>query len=175
MLCPRVIQECAGGGRSVNAVLVEEAGMVLDERVTRIESDVAQIRSDLTDVKADVRFLKADVQGLRTEKFAVVRAEAAEFKIEMAKELGSQRAESAKEFGSVRAEIAKEFGLVRTEIADFKADVAKEFGSVRTEMRASTESLKTSIESAKLWMLVTGVSALLLMLFSIVGHALKII
>jgi hypothetical protein len=103
--------------------LVEEAGMVLDERVTRIESDVAQIRSDLTDVKADVRFLKADVQGLRTdfqslrtdmaEKFAVVRAEAAEFKIEMAKELGSQRAESGKEFGSVRAEIAKEFGADR--------------------------------------------------------------
>jgi len=79
------------------------------------------------------------------------------------------------EIADFKTEVAKEFGLVRAEMADFKTEVAKEFGLLRTEMRASHESLKIAIESAKLWMLVAGVIAVMLMLFSIVGHALKII
>ncbi len=68
----------------------------------------------------------------------------------------------------VKTDVAKGFGSVR-------AEMAKEFGSLRAEMKASTESLKTAIEKAKPWMLAPWVTAVMLMLFSIVGHALKII
>jgi hypothetical protein len=54
------------------------------------------------------------------------------------------------EFLSFRTEVAKEF-------LSFKTEVAKEFGSVRT----SIESLRTAIERAKLWMVVTGAGMIL--------------
>jgi hypothetical protein len=47
-------------------------------------------------------------------------------------------------------EVAKEFGAVR-------AEAAKESGSIRAEL----QSLRTSIERAKVWMLCTGVSTVL--------------
>ena len=50
-----------------------------------------------------------------------------------------------------------------------RADMNKEFGSVRT----SIEQLRTSIEQAKLWMLVTGVGAVILTTFATIGHVLK--
>jgi hypothetical protein len=54
------------------------------------------------------------------------------------------------QFLSFKAEVATEFGSV-------KAAVATEFGSVKT----SIESVRTSIERAKLWGLVTGVGIIL--------------
>jgi hypothetical protein len=59
---------------------------------------------------------------------------------------------------------------------------AREFGGLRTEIeknRADTEqglgSLKTSIESAKLWMLVTGVGSVILVTFvTFLGRAMKL-
>jgi hypothetical protein len=56
----------------------------------------------------------------------------------------------AKDFGSFKSEVAKDFG-------SFRSEVAKEFGSVRT----SIESLRTAIERAKLWMVVTGLGTIL--------------
>jgi hypothetical protein len=49
------------------------------------------------------------------------------------------------------------FDLLRSEFLSFKTEVAKEFGSVRT----SVESLRTAIERAKLWMVVTGAGTIL--------------
>jgi hypothetical protein len=61
-----------------------------------------------------------------------------------------------------KIEVTKEFGSVRTELRDFKIEVAKEFGSVRTEMmKTSFGSLRTSIESTKVWVLTTGLATLL--------------
>ena len=54
------------------------------------------------------------------------------------------------QFLTFKAEVATQFGSIKTE-------VAAEFGSVRT----SIESLRTSIERAKLWMVVTGVATIL--------------
>jgi predicted RNase H-like nuclease (RuvC/YqgF family) len=70
---------------------------------------------------------------------------------------------------SFRTEVAKEFGAVRTEAADFRADMNKEFGAVRV----SIESLKTSIEKSKLWMLVTGVGVIMSTVVTL-AHALKL-
>ena len=49
------------------------------------------------------------------------------------------------------------FDLLKTQFLTFKAEVAAEFGSVKT----SIESVRTSIERAKLWMVVTGVATIL--------------
>jgi len=51
---------------------------------------------------------------------------------------------------SLRAEFQTQFGTLKTEFLTFKAEVAKEFGSIRT-----------SIERAKLWMVVTGIGTIL--------------
>ena len=63
---------------------------------------------------------------------------------------------------------AREFGAVRTEMA-------QGFGALRAEMNEGLGSLKASIESAKLWMLVTGVGSVILVTFvSFLGRALKL-
>jgi hypothetical protein len=53
---------------------------------------------------------------------------------------------------------------------------AREFGALRGEMERGFGALKTSIESAKLWMLVTGVGSVILVTFvTFLGRALKIL
>ena len=62
----------------------------------------------------------------------------------------------------------KEFGAVRTEME-------KGFGALRAEMKEGLGSLRAAIESAKLWMLVTGVGSVILMTFvNFLGRALKL-
>jgi hypothetical protein len=92
---------------------------------------IARLQSDVQHIQSDVTEIKSDVKSLWGALDAL-RTEFLSFKAEVAKELGSFKAEMGKEFGS------------------FKAEVAKEFGSVRT-----------SIERAKLWMVVTGVGTIL--------------
>jgi hypothetical protein len=59
---------------------------------------------------------------------------------------------------------ATEFGSLRTELEKSRADTEKGFGA-----------LKASIESAKLWMLVTGVGSVILVTFvTFLGRALKL-
>ena len=70
---------------------------------------------------------------------------------------------------SFKTEVAKEFGAVRTEAAGLRAEMNREFGLVRV----SIESLKTSIEKAKLWMLVTGVGVIMSTVVTL-AHALKL-
>jgi hypothetical protein len=93
------------------------------------------------------------------------------FKTDVAEKFGSME----NRMETFKTDVAGKFGSVENKMEAFKTDVAKQFGSLRTEMKESTQSLRTGIEQAKLWMLVTGVSAVMLMVFSIVGHALKII
>jgi hypothetical protein len=54
-------------------------------------------------------------------------------------------------------EIKGEVKWLRTEFLAFKTEVAKEFGAVKT----SIESLRTAIERAKLWMVITGAGMIL--------------
>jgi len=59
---------------------------------------------------------------------------------------------------------AKEFGVLRTEMEKNRADTEKGFGS-----------LEASIESAKSWMLVTGVGSVILVTFvTFLGRALNV-
>ena len=134
----------------MNALMKKEDTMSVEDRLTSLESDVKYLRNDMTDVKQHIRLLDTGLQSFRTE---------------VAKEFGTVRTEAA----DFRAETSKEFGVVRTEAADFRADVNKEFGAVRV----SIESLKTSIEQAKLWMLVTGIGVIMSTLITR-AHALKL-
>lgn len=56
--------------------------------------------------------------------------------------------------------------LLKTQLLSFKAEVGTEFGSVKV----SIEALRTAIERAKLWMVVTGVG----MILSVWGAALTL-
>lgn len=57
-------------------------------------------------------------------------------------------------FESFKIEVTKEFGAIRTEIA-------KEIGSLSAQTAREIGSLRTSIELAKLWMVVTGLGTIL--------------
>jgi hypothetical protein len=51
--------------------------------------------------------------------------------------------------------------------------MAHEIGGLRAEMNKEFGSIRTSIEQAKLWMLVTGVGAVILTTFATLGRVLK--
>ena len=52
---------------------------------------------------------------------------------------------------------------------------ATEFGGLKTQMEKGFGTLRTEIESAKLWMLVTGVGSVILVTFvTFLGRALKL-
>jgi archaellum biogenesis protein FlaJ (TadC family) len=101
-------------------------------------------------LESDVAELKTDVKALS--------ARVDESPVSNAREFGSLKAQMEKGFGELRAELQKELGALR-------ADSEKQFGELRT-----------SIESAKLWMLVTGVgSVILITFFTFVGRALRLL
>jgi chromosome segregation ATPase len=126
----------------MSAVAAEEARMLVEHRIARLESDVTEIKTDLKVLDSRVTEIKGDLQA---------------FKTDVAKEFGSVRAE----IRDFKTEVAKEFGAVRAELRDFKTEVAQEFGCMRTEMKSSFESLATSIERTKVWMLTSGLATLL--------------
>jgi predicted nucleic acid-binding Zn-ribbon protein len=134
----------------MNALMKKEDPMSVEDRLASLESDVKYLRNDMTDVKQHVRSLDNSLQS---------------FKTEVAKEFGAVRAEAA----GLRAEMNREFGAVRTEAAGLRAEMNKEFGAVRV----SIESLKISIEKAKLWMLVSGVGVIMSTVVTL-AHALKL-
>ena len=101
------------------------------ETIMTDDNRIAKLESDVQHLQSDVTEIRSDVKSLR----GVVEL--------LRTELLSFKAEVAKEFGSFKAEVAQELG-------SFKAEVAKEFGAVRT-----------SIERAKLWMVVIGVGTIL--------------
>lgn len=58
-------------------------------------------------------------------------------------------------------EVKSNLKMLNTRINDFQTEVAKEFGAVRAELWKSVESLRTSIERTKVWMLGTGITTVL--------------
>jgi hypothetical protein len=95
-------------------------------------------------LESDVSELKSDVKSLNVRVSESIIA-------------------NAKDFGGLRTDMEKGFGTLRTEMEKNRADTERRFGS-----------LQTAIESAKLWMLVTGVGSVILVTFvTFVGRALK--
>jgi hypothetical protein len=77
----------------------------------------------------------------------------------------------------VRTEIANATGALRTEIANttgaLRNEMTNVIGGLRADMNKEFGSLRTSIEQARLGMLVTGVGAVILTTFATLGHVLK--
>lgn len=115
----------------MNAAIAREKPLTDDSRITKLEANVQHLQSDVTEIKGTLGWLRESFES---------------FRIEVAKEFAAFRAEVAKEFGAIRGEIAKESGS----LAAFRTEMAKEIGSLRT-----------SIERAKLWMIVTGLGTIL--------------
>ncbi len=82
------------------------------------------------------------------------------------------------ELHAFRTEVAKQFGASRAQFDAFRVEVAEEFGGLRTEMTARFESVNTTLEQTKRWVMVSCLSALvtvltLLAALATLGHALK--
>ena len=110
------------------------------------KEDPMSVEERLASLESDVKYLRKDVTDLQQHIQSL--------------DNGIQ---------NFRTEVTKEFGAVRTEAANQRADMNKEFGAVRV----SIESLKTSIETSKLWMLVTGVGVIMSTVVTL-AHALKL-
>ncbi|MFL6600870.1 MAG: hypothetical protein ACJ8R9_06015 [Steroidobacteraceae bacterium] len=109
------------------------------------EDRIARLESDVGELKGDVKSLNARV----TESIIA----------------------NAKEFGGLKIEMEKGFGMLRTEIEMLRTETEKS----RADTEKGFGSLNTSIESAKLWMLVTGVGSVILVTFvTFLGRALKL-
>ncbi len=99
----------------------------------------------MTRLESDVGELKGDVKVLNAR-------------------VGEWIIASAKESGDLRADVERGFGWLRAEMEKGRVDTEKSLGTLRT-----------SIESAKLWMLVTGVGSVILVTFvTFLGRALKL-
>jgi predicted nucleic acid-binding Zn-ribbon protein len=148
----------------MNAVLATETVMTVEDRVRGLEYGVDGLRSDVAEIKADVKTLNA-----RMDNWIAASAAAA---METEKrfggigvELGSIKTEIATvrtEIETVRTAMEKGLASVRTETATLRTDMERGFGAIRTEMKEECGAINASIEKAKLWMLVTGVGAVIL-------------
>jgi predicted nucleic acid-binding Zn-ribbon protein len=144
----------------MNAVLATETIMTVEDRIRGLEYGVDGLRSDVAEIKTDLKTLNA-----RMDNWIAASAAAA---TETEKRFGG----IGVELGSVKTEIATvrtEVETVRTEVETVRTEMAKGLASVRGEtaaLRADMErgfgAIHTSIEKAKLWMLVTGVGAVTL-------------
>jgi hypothetical protein len=74
------------------------------------------------------------------------------------------------EVKSLEANLQGKIEAVGADLQSFKTDVAKQFGAVLVAI----ESLKTSIEKSKIWMLVTGVGVITSTVIT-VARALKLL
>ena len=72
-------------------------------------------------------------------------------------------------------ELKGDIKALNTRVSESIIANAREFGGLKAQMEKGFGSLKTSIESAKLWMLVTGVGSVILVTFvTFLGRALKL-
>jgi predicted nucleic acid-binding Zn-ribbon protein len=134
----------------MNAALARvESKMPDEDQIARIEDRVIRIDDRLTRVESDVAEIKDDVKTINIRLTDSIVANAREFGA-LRVEIADHRAAVEKNFGVTHADTEKNFGALRT-------DMEKGFGALRTEM----QEIKTSIESAKLWVVGTGVGIVL--------------
>ena len=134
----------------MNAVMSKEPRVIAEDRIARIESDVAEIKDDVK------------VVNVRLNESIVANA----------REFGAARTELEKH----RTETEKGFGAVRKEIEENKTATEKGFGGLRVEIeknRTEMQAIRTKIESAKYWVVGTGIGIVATILGTL--HTLKII
>ena len=117
------------------------------------KDDTMSVEDRLASLESDVKYLRNDMTDVKRHIQSL--------------DNGIQNVRA--DFQGFKTEVAKEFGAVRTEAAGLRADMNEKFGAVRV----SIESLKTSIEKSKLWMLVTGVGVIMSTVVTL-AHALKL-
>ena len=139
-----------------------ETKVIAEDRIARIESDVAEIKDDVKTI--NVRLNDSIVANAR--EFGSLRADTEKRFGALMVALESNKTESEKNFGSLRTETEKSF-------ASFRAETEKSFGAVRVEI----EKVRTSIVSAKLWMLLISIGtlgSLLMGILNFVSHTSRI-
>jgi hypothetical protein len=144
------------------AVARVETQVTAEDRIARIESDVAEIKDDVKTI--NIRLNESIVANAR--EFGALRAELATHRTDTEKGFGAIRTELAE----YRADTEKNFGAIRAEIATHRTDTEKGFGGLRVEI----EKVRTSIVSAKLWMVlfcIVSLGSLLMSVLNFISHA----
>jgi chromosome segregation ATPase len=121
----------------------------VEDQMVKVEGRLGRVEDQL--IKVDGRLERVD------DRLARVESDVVELKGQvksLAAGLTDSRIEASKEFGAVRAEFKQECGAIR---AEFKEDL----GALRAEMKEGFGVLQTSIERSKVWMITTGVAAVL--------------
>ena len=135
-----------------------ETKVMAEDRIARIESDVAEIKDDVKTV--NIRLNESIIANAK--EFGAVRAEIATLRTETEKNFGAVRAELAMH----RTETEKSFGALHVE-------TEKNFGSVRLEI----EKVRTSIVSAKLWVVlfcIGSLGSLLMSILNFISHTSRV-
>jgi len=108
----------------------------MEDRVVRLEEDMRDVKSVLSQLEPMI--IRIDATLTSTLPNLAIKAEFAELRTEVSKEIGDVRIGLTKEIVDVRADLTKEIGDVRTElreeIADVRTDLGKEITDVRTEL-----------------------------------------
>ena len=161
----------------MSAVIGVENRMITEDRIARLESGVDELKGDVKVLSARLNeSIVANARefgSLRAEMekgFGALRTEIEKNRTEMEKGLGALRTEAEKN----RVEMERGFGTLRVEIEENRAEAEKGLGTLQAEVEKGFGSLRTSIESAKLWMLVTGVGSVILVTFTFLGRVLKL-
>ncbi|HEY4213436.1 MAG TPA: hypothetical protein VGM84_18310 [Steroidobacteraceae bacterium] len=116
-----------------------------DERLARVESDVAHLQATVEDERKESREFRKSMEHFRQK------------------------------VDDFRVEAAKEFARTNQALQDFKVETAGNFGRLREDMVRGFGDLRTEIRvgdaRTRLWMVVTGASAVLLILGTAVALA----
>jgi hypothetical protein len=153
-----------------------ETKVMAEDRIARIESDVAEIKDDVKTV--NIRLNESIIANAK--EFGAVRAEIATLRTETEKNFGAVRAEIA----THRTEAEKNFGAVRAELAMHRTETEKSFGALHVEteknfgsVRLEIEKVRTSIVSAKLWLVlfcIGSLGSLLMSILNFISHTSRV-
>ena len=132
-----------------------ETKVIAEDRVARIESDVAEIKDDVKTI--NIRLNESIVANAR--EFGALRTDTEKRFGALQAAIEANKTETEKGFGALRVAIEgnktdteKRSGTLQATIDANKSETEGNFGSLRVEV----EKIRTTIESAKLTVIVTG-------------------
>jgi len=119
----------------------------MEERVARLEEDMRDVKSVLS--RLEPMIIRIDATLTATLPNLVTKAELAELRIDVTKEIGDVRTGLTKEITDVRTDLGQEIANVRTdlgrEVADLRIDLGKEVEDLRTDLGQKITDLRTEM------------------------------
>ena len=143
--------------------------MIAEDRI------VAEIRAESERNRAQSEKHIAELRAATEKGLGEIRVATEKNRAETGRQIAELRVETEKRIADLRVATEKGFGELRTEVEKGLGDCHAADERTRTDMASGFGALGKAIESAKLWMLVTGVGSVIMMFFiTILGRVLKL-